>query len=392
MARTTLACAAPILACALALNAVAQSAAAHVSPLGLDRVGPNKWRDLAHEEKGLYTYPDFVAEFRGGALGSAASRATFEANLAKIHEHNAKGLPWREGVNQFTDMAPDGEEFARYKGKVFDGRDRVESFVKFDAGVTAQDLPSSIDWRTKGAVTPTKDQGGCGSCWAFSATESIESAVFMATGTLPVLAPQELVDCIPNPNSCGGTGGCSGSTEEYGFAWAMIYGMASASTYNYTASTGKQCLLGTGGRVSVAGVTNFVKLPANDQDSLMQAIATVGPVSISVDASWGGYESGVYMGCSKNHTAIDHAVQLVGYGTESGQDYFLVRNSWGENWGEGGYIKLPRDTTPSCDIDTSPGSGNGCKTGAKTQKVCGACGMLSDSSFPIGGYLVPKVK
>jgi cathepsin L len=78
----------------------------------------------------------------------------------------------------------------------------------------------------------------------------------------------------------------------------------------------------------VAGVTNFIKLPANDYDSIMQAIATVGPVSISVDASWGAYEKGVYMGCSKNSTTIDHAVQLVGYGTDGGQDYFLVRNSW----------------------------------------------------------------
>lgn len=138
-------------------------------------------------------------------------------------------------------------------------------------------------------------------------------------GTLPVLSPQELVDCIPNPNSCGGTGGCSGSTEEYGFAWAMIYGMATDASYNYTARTGKTCLLGQGNREAVAGVSNFVKLPANDYESLMQAIATVGPISISVDASWGNYESGVYMGCSKNHTTIDHAVQLVGYGTESGE-------------------------------------------------------------------------
>ena len=97
---------------------------------------------------------------------------------------------------------------------------------------------------------------------------------------------------------------------------------------NYTAKTGKKCLLGEDGRDAVAGVSNFVKLPSNDYDSLMQAIATVGPVSISVDASWGSYEKGVYNGCSKNHTMIDHAVQLVGYGTEDGQDYFLVRNSW----------------------------------------------------------------
>ena len=92
----------------------------------------------------------------------------------------------------------------------------------------------------------------------------------MATGVLPVLAPQEFVDCIPNPNQCGGTGGCAGSTEEYGFAYAMLYGVAAESSYPYTATTGKSCLLNQGGRVPVAGVSNFVKLPANDAVALMQ--------------------------------------------------------------------------------------------------------------------------
>ena len=95
-------------------------------------------------------------------------------------------------------------------------------------------------------------------------------------------------------------------------------------------------------RVPVAGVSNFVKLPSNDYASLMSALATVGPISISVDASWGAYEKGVYMGCSKNKTVIDHAVQAVGYGTENGQDYFLVRNSWGATWGEKGYARMIR--------------------------------------------------
>ena len=285
---------------------------------------PLVWRSLMAADKQRYRYEDFVREF--AKVASAESRAVFERNLDKIHAHNAKGLSWTEGVNKFTDMAP--EEFARHKGKVFQPK-ADEPYNRFDTGVSLGDLPPSVDWRTKGAVTPTKDQGGCGSCWAFSATESMESAIFMATGQLPVLSPQELVDCIPNPNSCGG-GGCAGSTEEYGFAWAMIYGMANDSSYNYTQSTGKECLLGKAGRDAVAGVSNFVHLPTNDYTALMQAVATVGPVSISVDASWSGYEKGVYKGCG-NHTTIDHAVQLVGYGTDGGEDYFLVRNSWGEN-------------------------------------------------------------
>ena len=181
-----------------------------------------------------------------------------------MHSHNAQNLSWTEGVNQFTDMSP--AEFAMYKGKVFNGHDPSENRMKFEGN--GDPLPKEMDWRTKGAVTPTKNQGGCGSCWAFSSTESVESAIFMATGKLPVLAPQEFVDCIPNPNSCGGTGGCAGSTEEYGFAWAMIYGMALDSTYKYTAKTGT-CQNFT----SVGGVSNFVKLPGNDYGSLMQVRA-----------------------------------------------------------------------------------------------------------------------
>jgi len=248
-----------------------------------------------------------------------------------------------------------------------------------------------LNWTTLESLKTVHNQGGCGSCWALASVAVLDAhAEIYNPGMSRTFSAQELLSCVPNPHSCGGTGGCSGSTEEYGFAWAMIYGMATDASYNYTARTGKTCLLGQGNREAVAGVSNFVKLPANDYESLMQAIATVGPISISVDASWGNYESGVYMGCSKNHTTIDHAVQLVGYGTESGQDYWLVRNSWSAKWGDGGYIKLPRDSTPSCDEDTSPGSGNGCKTGAKEQQVCGACGMLSDSSYPLGGYLVQK--
>jgi cathepsin L len=285
-----------------------------------------KWRDLQSSEKTRYTYSDFLEEFE--KTGTPTSKQTFHQNLKRIHSHNSQSHhTWRQGVNYFTDLTE--EEFRKYKGKAYVPRDPVEEkfLSTFDAGV--ESLPASIDWRSKGAVTDVKNQGGCGSCWAFSSAESVESAVFMATGILPTLAPQEFVDCIPNPNSCGGTGGCEGSTEEYGFAWAMLYGLANESDYPYTAKTGTKCKMqaNNGKSLASAGITNFVKLPANDYDSLMQAIATVGPVSISVDASWSAYESGVYQGCTKNKTTIDHAVQLVGYGSEKGQDYFLIRNS-----------------------------------------------------------------
>ena len=229
-----------------AFAALALVASCAAAPLG------REWRSLPASAKQLYTYEHFAVEFSKD--GSAGSRSRFQAELARVVAHNAQNLSWTEGINQFSDMT--GGEFAQYKGKVFNGVD--VSHMKYDSGVATKDLPAEIDWRdatknpSKGvAVTPVKNQGGCGSCWAFSSTESVESAVFMQTGKLPVLAPQEFVDCIPNPNSCGGTGGCAGSTEEYGFAYSMLYGMAADSTYNYTAKTGKACLLNEGGRVPI---------------------------------------------------------------------------------------------------------------------------------------------
>jgi hypothetical protein len=120
----------------------------------------------------------------------------------------------------------------------------------------------------------------------------------------------------------------------------------------------------------------------------MNAVANIGPISISAAAEpWQMYERGVYNGnCG---TDVDHAIQAVGYGTDKGENYWLVRNSWGGSWGESGYIRIGRtnSSTPKCDTDTTPADGTGCAGGPKTMKVCGLCGMLSDSSYVIGGFI-----
>jgi len=141
---------------------------------------------------------------------------------------------------------------------------------------------------------------------------------------------------------------------------------------------------------AVASITDFEKLPVNDYLSLLNAVAKVGPVAISVDAAWSDYESGVFKTDNYNAT-IDHAVVLVGYGVDADTPYWLVRNSWSPKWGEGGYIRLFRhtdaDKTP-CGIDSNPLDGTGCKGGPATLPTCGTSGMLSDSSFPKGGHLI----
>lgn len=134
-----------------------------------------------------------------------------------------------------------------------------------------------------------------------------------------------------------------------------------------------------------ANISGLVKLPANQYSPLMNAVATLGPIAVSVDASaWSAYESGVFTGCNATSIDINHAVVLVGYGTDSKYgDYWLVRNSWAPSWGEQGYIRIARSSSPSCGVDNSPSDGTGCKGGPTSVICCGECGILYDTSYPI---------
>lgn len=143
---------------------------------------------------------------------------------------------------------------------------------------------------------------------------------------------------------------------------------------------------------AAASVTGYIKLPENNYTALMNAVATIGPIAISVEAdTWSFYGRGIFpaTSCNYKNTDIDHAVQLVGYGTEGSKDYWIVRNSWGAGWGEQGYIRLERtsDGLP-CNEDTTPGDGSACPPFPKEVTVCGACGILYDTCYPVGVKLV----
>lgn len=357
-----------------------------------------RWRSLAAREKADYRWSDFVVEFEKVYSGEEAQsrQEIFEQNLAKIQQHNKAGASWTAGVNAFTDLTV--EEFRQ----ITRGRSRFSASVaapeRSSATLASADLPDSKDWRTNQppVVTAVKNQGGCGSCWAFSATQSVESAVAIATGKLLTLAPQEYVDCVQNPLQCGGTGGCQGATAELAFNHTMSVGQGLESDYKYKGSDGT-CKEGSGLKPAV-GLHGFVKLPVNNYSALIGAVVNVGPISISVDAGalgWQLYERGVFEGCPKKtlftpnpNVAIDHAVQLLGYGADGGKDYYLVRNSWGAAWGEKGYIRIVRHANnETCFTDKTPKDGNGCKVGPPSLEVCGPCGILSDSSYPTGGFL-----
>ncbi len=251
-------------------------------------------------------------------------------------------------------------------------------------------LPTSVDWRTQGAVTPVKDQGGCGGCWAFSAAETAESAVFLAAGKLLTFSEQEILACTPNPDSCGGTGGCSGATQELAFAYIGQAGITTEAQWPYTARSGT---CDWTGKTPVANFTGYVALPFNNYSALINSVVSVGPIAISGAAEpWQSYETGVFDTCTgSSGSDVDHAIVLEGYGTDSvSGDYWLVRNSWSAGWGEKGYIRLQRygDGKEPCTTDKTPGDGDGCAGGPASIKVCGECGIMSDSSYPTGAYLL----
>jgi cathepsin L len=244
----------------------------------------------------------------------------------------------------------------------------------------------NIDWRTSGIVTTPKDQGACGSCWTFSTAENIESYYAMKYGSknLPVLSEQQILDCTPNPNDCGGTGGCGGGTVELATARIIAMGgLSLEANYPYVSGDGHNEQCNTKNVVPYARVASFTVLPSNQLAPVLAAIAN-GPLSISVDAStWSDYEDGVFDGCNNQSPDIDHAVQLVGIGTDPTKgDYWLVRNSWGTGYGENGYIRLRRYATPPCGTDSTPSDGDGCNGGPSSVTVCGNCGILYDNVFP----------
>ncbi|KAK0176430.1 hypothetical protein PV328_000563 [Microctonus aethiopoides] len=212
-------------------------------------------------------------------------------------------------------------------------------------------LPSSVNWRHSGAVTPVKDQGHCGSCWAFSTTGALEGQHFRSTGFLVSLSEQNLVDC----SGKYGNNGCNGGLMDQAFKYIKDNrGIDTEKTYPYEAEDDK-CRYNP--RNSGADDMGYVDIPQGNEEKLKAAVATVGPVSVAIDASHQSfqlYSEGVYDEPECSSDNLDHGVLVVGYGTtEDGQDYWLVKNSWGDTWGEKGYIKMSRNKDNQCGIASS---------------------------------------
>ncbi|KAJ8766873.1 hypothetical protein K2173_009217 [Erythroxylum novogranatense] len=282
----------------------------------------------------------------------------FKDNLRFIDEHNSVERSYRVGLNRFADLT--NEEYrARYLGTRMDMRNRTLGSrgpsMRYLHAV-GDELPAEVDWRAKGAVVPVKDQGQCGSCWAFSTVGAVEGINQIVTGDLISLSEQELVDCDKSYNQ-----GCNGGLMDYGFQFIINNGgIDTEEDYPYKATDNLCDPKRKNARVVT--IDGYQDVPENDEKSLQKAVAHQ-PVSVAIEA--GGrafqlYQSGVFTGICG--TELDHGVVAVGYGTENGKDHWIVRNSWGPDWGENGYIKMERNVANT-------------KTGK--------CGIAMEASYPI---------
>jgi len=285
-----------------------------------------------------------------------ARLAAFHANAEFVATHNErfdKGeVTYRVELNQFADMTQ-----AEFK-KFYLGFNGAQRNAINNATALVGDAPAEIDWRAKGAVNPVQNQGQCGSCWAFSTVASVEAANFLRTGKLDKYSEQELVDCDDN-----GDQGCNGGLMDNAFQWIQKNGgIDTEADFKYIArrtiffrcpASKKDKHVGT--------VSGFVDVPAKDENQLKLAAAKT-VVSVAIEADQPGfqmYSSGVFSGeCGTN---LDHGVAVVGYGTDNGQDYWIVRNSWGASWGEKGYIRLARNVADAA----------------------GQCGVAMAASYPL---------
>jgi C1A family cysteine protease len=274
----------------------------------------------------------------------------FRHNLRDIVIHNLDQTQnFTMGVNQFTDLTP--EEF---KSQWVGGYKQLQSFGCGSFSSHGSNLPDSIDWTTKGVVNSIRDQGQCGSCWAFATTANAESVWAISTGKLLDLSEELLVDCA------SGVGyfnlGCNGGTPDSAFKYMINNGQCTEASYPYTAKDGS-CQKCTSAGVKFTGCSDVTP---KDQVALKAAVAKQ-PVVIAIEADtryFQSYSSGILTDAAKCGTTLDHAVEIVGYGTENGIDYWKVRNSWGNSWGESGYIRIQKSSSTNdigvCGLAAEP--------------------------------------
>lgn len=279
----------------------------------------------------------------------------FAMNWNQIEEHNQLhsngGKSYKLGMNQFSDLPH--SQFLEFMTCMKPSHHFMHVAKPSQPNFTpSDDISNSIDWRQQGLVTDVKDQGRTGACWSFAATGALEAHNARKSGQLVSLSEQNLIDGTNGPpyGNCGTRGGLA----RLAFTYVKDNGgINSEDAYPFEEADGV-CHYD---QSDVAGTCNgFVHLPPGDEDALQQAVAQMGPVAVAVDAShpsFQHYAGGVYNEPAASNTDHNHAVLVVGYGsTDSGQDYWIVKNSWGTTWGDRGYILMSRNRDNQCAIAT----------------------------------------
>lgn len=264
----------------------------------------------------------------------------FKENMRQIKAHNnlhAKGLvSYTKGINKFSDMT--FEEFMK-RGFHLEGKSNHKVFK----ASSRHNLPDYVNWRESDAVGPAKDQGDCGSSWAFSACGAMEAQAKLVNHETIYLSEQNLMDCAGNTYE---NYACDGGLMENAFRYVIDHGLMYDEEYPYEAKY-RNC---TQTKRSF-NLTDYADISPGEKN-LQAALATIGPISAFIDVTpeLQSYTSGILYDKNCSEDFLDQAVLVVGYGSENGTDYWLVRNSWGEDWGENGYFRLARNRENNCGI------------------------------------------
>ena len=316
----------------------------------LEEAADNWEQMVAFQE--WYEFKETHEKAYGSEEEEAFRLTIYNQNKKLVNDHNLRydlgQHSYKLKLNQFADLT--ASEYAKMmNGYQHERKQRGEAPTHLPLASEVK-LPTSMDWRTKGAVTPVKDQGQCGSCWAFSSTGALEGQHFRQTGQLVSLSEQNLVDC----STAFGNNGCDGGLMDDAFKYVKANGgIDTEASYPYEAED-DTCRFNK----QDVGATDkgYMDIPEGDEQALKEAVAVHGPISIAIDASQSSfqfYHSGVYDDPNCSSTQLDHGVLAIGYGSEGGRDYWLVKNSWSEKWGDQGYIKIARNEHNVCGVASS---------------------------------------
>lgn len=277
----------------------------------------------------------------------ALRQAIFANNFDEVKQHNYEyslGLTtFTMAINHLSDLTFEEVE-EQYMGVNY--ADNNVTYEESNAVVDAEDLPASVDWRKEGVVTPVKNQGRCGSCWAFSVTGAIEGIMAIVNGPLVSLSEQNLIDC----SHSYGCYGCNGCWPEHAFQYVIANkGIDTERSYPYQ-GVNHNCRYDAENRG--AEISSYTMLPTNNEMTLTAAIVKQ-PVSITIQATrkFMQYHKGIFFDATCNNR-LNHAVLAVGYDEDPLGKYYIVKNQWGTTWGLSGYVWMARGRMNNCGVAT----------------------------------------